>query len=466
MYFNSQSYNSNTQSAGDQTAIYKSSLKRSRASLKSSIQKRLLIRLLIAGALISIALASTVFFLEFHRLGRLVNLRAAEIAARFNDEIRVLLNDPLSNKLALRNQLKMLSIIGKLNMGMGHVIYAGIYNLNGNAVVVDRDANCTYMDEVEAYMNSDESRLLTDNKKFYKLQHVHGAPHIQLTFPLTDNEDKQVAVLSGMFAVSSGARDEVVGRIVRTTFEAIAIVLVTTLILYPIILSLIGRLSKLADNLLEANIETLLVLGSAIAKRDSDTDIHNYRVTIYSVKLAEAFGLRHSLIQALIKGAFLHDVGKIGISDQILLKPGKLTKDEFEIMKGHVNHGLDIVERSEWLKDATDVVGYHHEQYTGGGYPYGLEGDSIPIIARIFAIADVFDALTSSRPYKDPMPLEKAMTILRESRGTHFDPNLLDAFDTIAQSLYEKVAMSSEETLRKNLEAITRKYFAMEMYGA
>ncbi len=241
--------------------------------------------------------------------------------------------------------------------------------------------------------------------------------------------------------------------------------LLTTMILYPIIMMLIRQLSNLADNLLEANIETLRALGSAIAKRDSDTDIHNYRVMIYSVNLAEAFGLVHSLIRTLIKGAFLHDVGKIGISDQILLKPGKLTKYEFEVMKRHVNHGIDIVEGSDWLKDATDVVGYHHEQFAGGGYPYGLKGDFIPITARIFAIADVFDALTSSRPYKDPMPFEKTMAILAEGRGTHFDPSLLDTFNTIAKSLYEKVANCSDEILRENLESITRQYFSKEMYS-
>ncbi len=176
--------------------------------------------------------------------------------------------------------------------------------------------------------------------------------------------------------------------------------------------------------------------------------------------------MKHGLIRTLIKGAFLHDVGKIGITDNILLKPGRLTKDEFETMKHHVNYGIDIVERSAWLKDATDVVKYHHEQFTGGGYPYGYEGDSIPITARIFAIADVFDALTSERPYKSPIPFKKAMAIMKEYRGIHFDPTLFDTFSTIAKPLYEEVASCSDETLRKNLESITRQYFSQEMYSS
>lgn len=467
MYFNSQSYNQIKKIPGEHTGIFQIGTQRKRSTFKSSIQKRLLARLLVAGTLISIALATTVFFLEFHRLGRFVNKRAAEISARFNDEIRDLLDDTeLMNKPALRNKLKMLSIIGKLNLGMGHVIHAGIYDLKGNAVVIEKDTTCPYIKEVDAVMNAQEQNFTETYAGVHQLRHIHGTPHIQLTFPLTDNHGKRTAILLGMFAVSSTTRDEVVGRIMRTALEAIGIVLLTTLILYPIIITLIGRLSKLADNLLEANIETLRVLGSAIAKRDSDTDIHNYRVTIYSVTLAEAFGLKHSLIRALIKGAFLHDVGKIGISDQILLKPGKLTKNECEIMKRHVNHGIDIVERSDWLKDATDVVGYHHEQFAGGGYPYGLKGDFIPITARIFAIADVFDALTSSRPYKDPMPFEEAMAILVEGRGNHFDPALLDTFSTIAKTLYDKISDCSDDTLREKLETITRQYFSKEMYGS
>ena len=451
----------------DHSDIAKSPYHRNKTSLKSSIQKRLFVRLLVAGILISIALASTVFVLEFQRLGHLVNSRAGEIAVRFNDEIRDLLSEPtLTKTSSLQNKLKMLSSIGKMNLGIGNLIYAGIYNLDGAAIVIEKDGQCTYINEVDDIMNFQQEHLSTDIDKVYKFRYINGTPHIQLTFPLTSDSGEQVATLTGIFAVSSAARKEVVGRITRTCFETIGIVLLTTLILYPTIITLINRLSGLANNLLEANIETLQVLGSAIAKRDSDTDIHNYRVTIYSVTLAEAVGLKHSLIRTLIKGAFLHDVGKIGISDNILLKPGKLTEDEFEIMKRHVNYGIDIVERSAWLKDATDVVKYHHEQFTGGGYPYGLKDDFIPITARIFAIADVFDAITSKRPYQSPIPLEEAMARLAEGRGIHFDPFLLDTFTPIAEALYEKVAACSDETLRENLEAITRQYFSEEIYSS
>ncbi len=433
--------------------------------LKTSIQKKLFLRLLLACLLISVALGSAVLFIELHRVGGIVNDRGGEITARFNDEVRQLLNMPMSvAKPELQHKLKVLAIAGKMNLGMGHIIYAGIFDLNGKAIAVEKDTNCSYLNEVDDVMVTFEHQIPNNANGLYEYQTIDGKPHIQLIYPLTNSKNEQVAVMEGLFAVSAEAGDDVITRITRTVFEAIGIVLLTTAALYPIILTLLGRLSGLARNLLAGNVETLQVLGSAVAKRDSDTHIHNFRVTIYSVTLAEAFGLSHNQIRPLIKGAFLHDVGKIGISDQILLKPGKLTYHEFEIMKGHVKHGIDIVKRSDWLKDAIDVVGYHHEKYEGDGYPYGLKGDTIPVTARIFAIADVFDALTSTRPYKAPMSFSDAIAIIEEGRGNHFDPALVDVFNGIAKSLYENVATCSDKALRDKLESITQQYFSKDMY--
>lgn len=443
------------------TDFYSFSKRNSHASLKAFVHKRLLFRLIVAGSLISIALATAVYFIEFNRLGHLVSTRAGIIVVRFNDEIRRLLEPPAPfRKPAIRNKLKMLLIAGKLNFGLGALIFAGIYDLDGKPLLIEKDSRCTYLDAVDDFVQSREHGLPASYKKAYEFNRINQRQHILLTYPLSNRKDEPVAIIRGIFAISSAAIDEVEGRIARSAIESIGIVVLTTLILYPIIMTLIGRLSKLAANRLKSNIEILRVLGSAIAKRDSDTDIHNYRVTIYSVTLAEAFGLDRNLIRGLIKGAFLHDVGKIGISDRILLKPGRLSESEGEIMKGHVNHGIDIVKRSDWLKDATDVVGYHHERFDGKGYPYGLNAESIPINARIFSIADVFDALTSKRPYKSPIPFDEAMAIIEDGRGSLFDPALLDTFMEISKSMYDQYANSDEQTLRANLESITQQYFS------
>lgn len=212
-------------------------------------------------------------------------------------------------------------------------------------------------------------------------------------------------------------------------------------------------------NLQRANIELLEVLGSAIAKRDSDTNTHNYRVTIISIRLAERLGLGTDGIKTLIKGSFLHDVGKIGISDNILIKPGKLTAEEYEIMKGHVRHGVDIIQSYNWLRDAVDVVLNHHEKYDGSGYPAGKRGEDIPINARIFAIADVFDALTSNRPYRRPLSYEETMEILEPDRGVHFDPEIFDIFKRVSKEIYAEVAVAEEKVIKNDLNNRISKYF-------
>jgi HD-GYP domain-containing protein (c-di-GMP phosphodiesterase class II) len=240
--------------------------------------------------------------------------------------------------------------------------------------------------------------------------------------------------------------------------------LVTAGLLYPSIMMLLRRLGTTSGRLLDANLETLKVLGSTISKRDSDTDLHNYRVTIYAVRIAEAMGISSGKIRSLIKGAFLHDVGKIGITDKILLKPGKLTEAEFEEMKRHVDHGVDIVQRSDWLQDTVDVVGSHHEKYDGTGYTKRVRSREIPLNARIFAVVDVFDALTSKRPYKEPMGLDDTMNIMEQGRDSHFDPQVFDVFARLAPDLYAEIAHTATlESLQQDLELIIEKYFRSDI---
>jgi putative nucleotidyltransferase with HDIG domain len=221
-----------------------------------------------------------------------------------------------------------------------------------------------------------------------------------------------------------------------------------------------AELEKLTEDLSQANIRMLEVLGNAIAKRDSDTHAHNYRVTVYAIRLAERVGIDVEQIKCLVKGSFLHDVGKIAIRDTILLKPGKLTEEEFEVMKTHVVHGADIIRGYEWLDEALDVVTDHHEKYDGSGYMHGLKGDEIPINARIFAISDVFDALTSKRPYKDALPVEKALEIMKAGRGSHFDPSMFDQFLSIAAEIHGLVNSADEKKLNVELGRIMASYFA------
>jgi HD-GYP domain-containing protein (c-di-GMP phosphodiesterase class II) len=164
-------------------------------------------------------------------------------------------------------------------------------------------------------------------------------------------------------------------------------------------------------------------------------------------------------MQSLIAGSFLHDVGKIGIPDAILLKPGKLDEAEFKIMRTHVAQGEEIVTGMGWLDGANAIVAAHHEKWNGSGYPRGLQGEEIPLAARIFAVADVFDALCSKRPYKQPLSLEAAMAILEKDTGSHFDPAVMAVFRTMASAMYQQLEGASEEVARTLLEARVRQHF-------
>lgn len=288
---------------------------------------------------------------------------------------------------------------------------------------------------------------------------------LQVVVPLRDKAQSIAGYFEGVFLIDRETLERLRGELALSLLTVLAAVLLTTLTLYPVIVGLNREVVRFSRDLLKGNIELMEVLGSAIAKRDSDTNVHNYRVSIYAVRLAEAAGLPATQIRELITGAFLHDVGKIGISDAILLKPGRLDESEFAIMKQHVAIGVDILKKSDWLQQARDVVEFHHEKYDGSGYLRGLKGDAIPVTARIFAIVDVFDALTSRRPYKEPVPLDETMAIIRRSAGSHFDPQLTSLFESIAAPLFANVSAASDAELDAMLHAIIARYFLATVHN-
>jgi len=176
--------------------------------------------------------------------------------------------------------------------------------------------------------------------------------------------------------------------------------------------------------------ETLLRLARAGEYRDEETGNHIIRMAKYSRIIAEEIGLSREEAEVIEMAAPMHDIGKIGIRDDILLKPGKLTPEEFEIMKTHTLIGHDILKDSpsKFLQMGGIIALGHHEKFDGSGYPYGKKGEEIPIEARIVAVADVFDALVSERPYKNAWSTQAALEYMDSHRGRHFDPDALDAF--------------------------------------
>jgi HD-GYP domain-containing protein (c-di-GMP phosphodiesterase class II) len=229
--------------------------------------------------------------------------------------------------------------------------------------------------------------------------------------------------------------------------------------IFPVVVHLSRENERKTREVLDSHISMMEALGRAIAKRDSDTGAHNYRVSWIASGIGERMGLKGSAMQSLIAGSFLHDVGKIGIPDAILLKPGRLDAGELATMRTHVAQGEEIVTGMGWLDGANAIVAAHHEKWDGSGYPRRLKGEEIPLAARIFAVADVFDALCSKRPYKDPLTLDAAMAILEQDTGSHFDPAVMAVFSSIASAVYQRLENATEDETRGLLEARVLQHF-------
>jgi HD-GYP domain-containing protein (c-di-GMP phosphodiesterase class II) len=191
---------------------------------------------------------------------------------------------------------------------------------------------------------------------------------------------------------------------------------------------LLGSLQKNNVELMNAYETTLKGWVDALDMRDKETEGHTERVTDLSLELARKMGLSEKELINFQRGALLHDIGKVAISDTILNKPGPLSEEEWVIMHRHPAIAFELLSKSNYLVPALDIPYCHHEKWDGSGYPRGLKGESIPLPARIFAIVDVWDALTSDRPYRKAWSLEKAIEYIQEQSGTHFDPQVVKAF--------------------------------------
>jgi putative two-component system response regulator len=190
------------------------------------------------------------------------------------------------------------------------------------------------------------------------------------------------------------------------------------------------EVKKATAQVVQREVETVVRLSRAAEYRDPETGAHILRMAHYSQLIARGLGLSDAEQELILQAAPLHDVGKVGIADAILLKPGKLTVEEFELMKMHAVYGYEILKdsHSEILQAGATIALGHHEKFNGSGYPHGLAGREIPIFSRIVAVADVFDALTSERPYKKAWTLDAAAQYLHTESGSHFDPQLIDVF--------------------------------------
>ncbi len=408
-----------------------------------NIHKLVVTRLIIGWMLLSVMLGGIVYYLELQKVGKFVFDLATVESRLFTATF-----DRTSQKDELKKRAD--------DFLKRHFIVIELYDAQKNLILHEARPDNEAMKEK---LDKSLQTFQLTNAMRYKQFLLDRNSFLQVMLPLRDNNGELTGYFKGVYQVDEKTLHNVEIDIFGTLFLVVAVILITTIMLYPIIISLNKGLVKLSSDLLSGNIELMDVLGSAIAKRDSDTNSHNYRVTLYAIRFAELLNLPSMQIRKLIAGAFLHDVGKIGIRDNILLKPDSLTEEEFSVMRTHVLLGADIIRRSKWLEGAREVVEFHHEKFDGGGYMKGLAGNEIPLNARIFSIVDVFDALTSKRPYKEPFGFEKAMELMMPDSGKRFDPELLRIFNEQAHALYQEISHASDELLESMLKDLIRQHF-------
>ena len=200
-----------------------------------------------------------------------------------------------------------------------------------------------------------------------------------------------------------------------------------------------SQFQKACEETKNASLETIMHLSRAAEYKDEGTGDHIYRVSQFASEIATTFGLDADMVEIITYASPMHDIGKIGIPENILLKPGKLDPQEWETMKQHTIIGGRILEGSKvkYLQYAEVIALTHHERWDGKGYPRGLAGDAIPLEGRITTLADVFDALTSERPYRKALSIQQAFQILREGKGTQFDPQIVELFFSIKEKILE-----------------------------
>jgi putative nucleotidyltransferase with HDIG domain len=211
------------------------------------------------------------------------------------------------------------------------------------------------------------------------------------------------------------------------------------------------RTSELQDALAqieETYQQTLQTLGAALDTRDVATQSHSERVTQYALAIGRMMEMPHGDLITLKRGVYLHDIGKIGIPDRILLKPDTLTPEEYTIMKTHPHLGMQLISRIEFLKDAADIVHSHHERFDGTGYPRHLKGHQIVLGARIFGVVDTLDAMTSTRPYREALSFDTAREEIARCSGTQFDPTVVEAFFAVPKDRWIQIRDDLAETAK------------------
>ncbi len=417
--------------------------------MKKEIHLRLIKRLFTAWLLSNVIGLATVAIVEFNKLGPSLTRNAVKESSVFTLLINDYHKNPDEEYLVQMRQLaasalEQTSFILVTLMSPDKEVLASVSLPSATAA---EDAFAAKNMMIIVGKHADGGWIFANKRIYHKT-----------AIPVFGSDEKLSGYLTGIYLVSLAESAEIINRFLLSFAICTAAVSLCTLLCYFGFLFMNNHLIRSVGELNRTNIFLIKKLGSALAKSDSQEIDHNARVLLYAMKLAENVKLPLEQRRSLIHGVFLHDIGMLSISPEILVKEDDLDKEELKEIGQHPKEGAELIRKFRWLRNAEKVVRYHHENYDGNGYPDGIKHEKIPMTARIFAIADTFDALTSRRPYKDPLPLDESMAIMEQETGLHFDPVLLSSFLQIAPQLYETITQRNSRELDKDVDRLLKKY--------
>lgn len=295
--------------------------------------------------------------------------------------------------------------------------------LRGLYMLISKSSFAGYVASTGEILNIDDAYEIGEDKEYtfnkeYDIKQGYRTKSM-LIFPLKDTSQNVLGVLQLINAKDESGESVAFSKEYENMVQALASQAAVAL-----------KNAQLTDELKKVYLDTIYRLSVAAEFRDTDTGFHVKRMSHYSAIISEKMGYSPDEVENILYASPMHDIGKIGVPDRILQKPGKLTVEEFDEIKKHTVFGAQILANSDSgiLQLSEKIALAHHEKYDGSGYPYGLKGDEISMEGRIVAVADVFDALTSKRCYKPAFAIEKALAIIKEGKGTHFDPQCVEAF--------------------------------------
>ena len=262
-------------------------------------------------------------------------------------------------------------------------------------------------------------------------------------------QDRVIGVLS-LQSMNRNAFDESSLRLFTTFANQLGVVIENA--------RLFTEMDVVLKRLEESYDETLRSLVSALDFRERETQYHSIRVAVYAVELGKRIDIPEHELKFIYWGGILHDIGKIGVPDEILLKPSELNEMEWRVIRKHPLIGYEIVKDVNFLKDASDVILFHHEWWNGNGYPHGRKNDEIPLFARVFSVADALDSMTSRRPYREAVSFKEAYKEIQRCSGTQFDPQIVNALVSFPMKFWERIKRASPSKIKLDIPSLGDKY--------